>query len=109
MNEENEIIGKKFTLVTRQEEPDKFTADMIEKIKKGEKTMFMKPKPLKPVTSISDLEEAAKEFPSDLPECFENFAAQIMNGEIELPILCVEYDREGVRKYCSNCRFWAGI
>lgn len=98
-----------YSLWTRKAKPDEFTAKMIEKIKKGEKTAFLRPTTMKTVADKSGLKEAEKEFPQEVPECFKEVSRKVLDDEISLPLLCVEYDKEWTNKYCSHCRFWAGV
>ena len=106
---EKKFEGKKFTIVTRKAKPDEFTAKMIEKIKRGEKTAFLRPARMNPIMNKSDLREAEKEFPSGMPDCFNEVANEVLHDEISLPVLCVEYSKEWTNKYCTYCRFWAGV
>jgi len=98
-----------YTLWTRKAKPDEFTAKMIEKIKRGEKTAFLRPKPINPIKNKSDLKEAEKEFPFEMPNFFKEVAYKVLHDEISLPVLCVEYNKEWTNKYCTHCRFWAGV
>ena len=106
---EKKLEGKKFAIVTRKAEPDEFTAKMIEKIMRGEKTAFLRPEPMEPIRNKSDVKEAKKEFSGETPDCFTELASKILDDEIETPVLCVEYDKEWTNRYCAHCRFWAGV
>lgn len=100
--------GDYLTLVRRNVEPDEMTSRMIKKMKTGEKTVFIRP--VKAVLlDKSKVDTIVEDFPDEVPECVLDLAYEFSKPDTILPLLCVEYNKEWVQKYCRYCKLWMGI